>query len=201
MGEDDSEISFIDDDATEDENDASFYRRVNQQISESVQTAPTIKIEDAMTVELREKQLTRLKKIENKLESYISQIPVISFNGSKYDLVLIKKYLPASLVKFDTLPKFVIKKGRAYLCIASRNLKFLDLCHFVAAGTSLDSLYKSYKVSSEKSLFPYEWFTSLDKLKATEFPPRVAFFSLLKRSIISEAEYQECLDVLMSTKI
>jgi hypothetical protein len=50
-----------------------------------------------------------------------------------------------------------------------------------------------------KGIFPYEWFTELDKLSATSLPPKEAFFSKLNDEGISDEDYahaqkvwQEC---------
>ena len=71
----------------------------------------------------------------------------------------------------------------------------MDITNYLAAGTSLDQLYKSYKVESVKGWFPYEWFDGLDKLKATELPLQEHFYSILRDATITEEEYQTCLAV------
>ena len=81
------------------------------------------------------------------------------------------------------------------MALSTKRLKYLDLTNYLAAGTSLDGFYKAYNVPTTKGHFPYEWFTSLDKLNCTELPPQTEFFSSLKNSGIDDATYQSCLDV------
>ena len=66
------------------------------------------------------------------------------------------------------------------MCISTKRLKFLDITNFLAGGTSLDSLYKSYNVKTLKGIFPYEWFNSLDKIQETKLPRREEFLVLLR---------------------
>lgn len=118
-------------------------------------------------------------KIHNKFEEYISQIPVLSFNGSRYDLRVMKDYLIPILVELEKM-KYVIKRGSAYSCIATENFKFLDITSYLAAGVSYASFLKAYNAVDSKSFFPYEYFDSLEKLSSTEFPQYQDFYSLLK---------------------
>ena len=127
-----------------------------------------------------EKLLKKYKRLLRKFFKYCDQLIVIGFNSQGYDIPLIRKYLPSSLAKLDKLPRFVIKKDRAYMVIASEKLKFLDLTNYLAPGTSLSDLYKSYGVPTEKGTFPYEWFSDLSKLDAPSLPPRAEFLVLSK---------------------
>ena len=74
-----------------------------------------------------------IKTLKCGLERYCDQLPVIGFNSQRYDLPLIKRYLPYSLQKLDTLPEMVIRKDNSYMA------KYLDLTNYLAAGTSLAS--------------------------------------------------------------
>ena len=77
--------------------------------------------------ELMKKKLNKYKTLLSKLTTYCDQLVVIGFNSQRYDIPLIKEYLPSSLRKFDSIPRFVIKKSGGYMVIASKKLKFLDL--------------------------------------------------------------------------
>ena len=81
------------------------------------------------------------------------------------------------------------------MCIASKNLRFLDLINYVSANTSLAALYKSYGVKSPKGQFPYQYFDSINKLHANSLPKREEFTSLLKNKTITEKEWQICDDI------
>ena len=65
---------------------------------------------------------------------YCDQLIVLGFNSQKYDIPLIKNYLPSSLARLDDMPRFVVKKGGGYMVIASTKLKILDTINYVAAG-------------------------------------------------------------------
>ena len=155
-----------------------------------------------------------LKWLYSRLAKYTDILAVVGFNSSRYDIPLVRRFLPLALKKFDSLPKFVIKKGRSYMSLCTERLHFLDLTNFLGAGTSLKSFYKAYKVTQGKGLFPYSWFSSLDKLRAPALPARDPefrkaldtndreaikrlmpfdpFYDILHLSTISNAEFDEC---------
>ena len=140
---------------------------------------------------LKVKKLEKLKSIKNSFDQYCDQLICIGFNSSSYDVPLIKNFLPSSLAKHDQLPQFVIKKNGGYMVLASQRLKYLDLMNYVAAGTSLDDLYKAHGVSVSKSAFPYQWFTSLDKLKEKGLPTQRQFHSTLTNKGIDHYTYMK----------
>ena len=141
-----------------------------------------------------EKCQKKLQTLKASLEKYCNQHIILSFNGSRYDLPLIKRYLASSLKRLDKLPPQIISKDRNYMVIATDRLKFLDLLNYLAAGTSLANFYKAYNVKNPKASFPYQWFDSLTKLGARYLPIREEFYSLLTNTNISEEEYQTCID-------
>ena len=122
-------------------------------------------------------KLKKIVTLKASLEKYCSQHTVLSFNGSRYDLPLIKRYLPSSLAQFEDMPSHIINKDRGYMLLATKRLKFLDVSNFLAAGTSLANFYKAYKVENQKTIFPYSWFDSLEKLKAPSLPTQDEFYS------------------------
>ena len=148
-----------------------------------------------------EKRLKKYKSLLSSLLSYCDQLVIIGFNSQKYDLPLIKSYLVSSLRRFDTLPEKIIKKNNAYMCISTKRLKFLDLLNYVAAGTKLDDLYKSYNIKTQKGFFPYDYFTSLRKLKKKKLPSRKRFYSTLTNKTIGKKSYKECLEVWRKSNI
>ena len=125
---------------------------------------------------------------------YIKQVPVLSFNGSRYDLKVIIGPLMRVLVRKGELD-FVIKSGSSYRCIAAKRLKFLDVVAYIAPGVSYDNFLKAYGASSTKSYFPYEYFDDLEKLKSYDFPPYTAFYSSLKDCNTLEALPKEKLSL------
>ena len=66
------------------------------------------------------------------------------------------------------------------MTLSTARLKFLDVINYLAAGTSLlNAFYKGVKVETMKQVFPYEWFDSLAKLKASGPPSREEIYSTL----------------------
>ena len=118
-------------------------------------------------------------KIQDRFDEYMDQVPVLSFNGSRYDLKIIKEQLVSNLRELDEV-RYVIKRGSSYSCIATEHFKFLDITYYLAAGVSYDGFLKAYNANITKGYFPYEYFDSLDKLNSTELPSYEHFYSFLK---------------------
>ena len=77
----------------------------------------------------RRRSSSRVEKIETdaiKARNVLRSIDVLGFNSQKYDIPLIKNYLPSRLARMGAIPRFVVKKGGGYMMIASPKLKFLD---------------------------------------------------------------------------
>ena len=51
-----------------------------------------------------------------------------------------------------------------------------------------------FKLERRKGVFPYEWLDSIDKLNNIELPPKVAFYSKLKQSVIPDKEHKHATD-------
>ena len=165
-------------------------------------------------VEEDREALSHLKWLYKTFCRYTDILPVVGFNSGRYDIPLTRRFLPLALKKLDALPTFVIKKGRSYMSLCTKRLQFLDLTNFLGAGTSLKSFYKAYKVTQGKGLFPYSWFSSLEKLDAPGLPARDPefrkalddkdekkikrlmpfdpFYDILHLTTISNEEYDEC---------
>ena len=124
-------------------------------------------------------KIKELNTLQCDFMNYCDKLPVVGFNSQRYDLPLIKRYLPLSLERLDSLPDFVIRKNNSYMTLRSKSLQYLDLTNYLAAGTSLSAFYKAYNVTDPKGFFCYEWFDSLEKLDYEELPPRKEFYSTL----------------------
>jgi len=99
------------------------------------------------------------------IESYCSNIPVVGFNSSFYDVNLLTNYgFMKEILERDESP-FIIKSGTRYKVIKTTQFTFLDQMSYCAAGTSLQKFIKAYDVAEEKGYFPYEWFDSYEKLE------------------------------------
>lgn len=136
--------------------------------------------------------LKQLVKLLNDFECYCRELPVLGFNSAKYDLNLIKskiaKHLQLHQKQANGKNSFTVKKNNTYLCISNGDFKFLDIVHFLPPGTSYAKFLATFRVAEKKSFFPYEWFTSVDKLNETALPPPEAFYSSLKGSNTLESE-------------
>ena len=138
------------------------------------------------------KRYKKIQRIYHRLTKYCNVLPIIGFNSQRYDLPLIKQYLPAALHKLDSLPQFVIHKDTSYMVIGTERLKYLDLTNYLAAGTSLSKFYDAYNCTNAKGQFPYEWFSSLEKLEYRGLPPQTCFESTLTKKGIDAYTYMTC---------
>ena len=119
------------------------------------------------------------EKLRMQFLSHLEELPVISFNGAKYDLNVLKKFLIPILAKSGSV-RYVIKKGSSYMSIKTADLKFLDIMFYIAPGFDYDSFLKAYKADQPKSFFPYEFLDGFDKLSCRQFPDYDSFYSSLK---------------------
>ena len=90
---------------------------------------------------------------KEKLIKYIKRVPVISFNGARYDIKVLKKYLIPALNQ-RTAIDWVVKKSNSYMTIVTDRLQFLDAIFYLAPGYNLDKFIKAYGGETNKSVFP-----------------------------------------------
>ena len=118
-------------------------------------------------------------------------MPVINFNGQKYDVndtkagllsMLIEKY-PTSEDESDAI-RFTINRNSSIACFESSHLRFVVITHFYSSWTQLCGI--------PKGSFPYPCVDSPDKLKFESLPPQEAFYSTLKQECISDEDYEFC---------
>ena len=131
-----------------------------------------------------------ISKVIAKLDKVFKVLPVISFNGSRYDLNLIKKFVFQHLQVTSC-----IKKGNSFLSLRSENLEFLDILNYLQAGSSYSSFLAAFQCEQKKGIFPYEYLDSFEKLNETQLPAKEAFFDSLKNEGISDSDYAQCLNV------
>ena len=131
-----------------------------------------------------------LKQIYGKFMQFVSQLPILNFNGSGYDNKVIRPYLIREMNLHD--PKcggFVIKQANKYTCLSNSNLKLIDITRYLAAGTSYSNFLKSYQINESKSFLPYSHISSIDVLEETELPSLEsgAWYSEIKgKSVLEE---------------
>ena len=81
-----------------------------------------------------------------------------------------------------------MKKANSYLCIATNNIKFLDILNYLAPGYNYESFLKAFDCKLQKATFPYEYLDNINKLKETKLPCYDKWYSKLKGTNITEEE-------------
>ena len=149
-GEDEEEIeseneedrAFLDDEVTE--NDASFYRRLNVELdTESRQERrqrreEMVEYEDMLFGGAQISDNKVLNELEEKLNVYIQELPVLGFNSGKYDLNAVKKFLFPYLIETQAI-KFTVKRNSNHMCLKTDFLKLLDISNYLAMGLVMTS--------------------------------------------------------------
>ena len=135
------------------------------------------------------KTVNPYKTLENQLQVWLHQLPVVGFNSGRYDLNAIKKFFVPLLIHNNAA---AIKRQNTYRCLSTDQLKFVDICNYLAPGVSYDKYLKAYGCELQKGHFPYEYMDDLQKLEDRVLPPQSAFFSRLKNEGISNDDYARC---------
>ena len=135
------------------------------------------------------KTVNPYKTLENQLQVWLHQLPVVGFNSGRYDLNAIKKFFVPLLISNNAA---VIKRQNTFMCLSTDQLKFVDICNYLAPGVSYDKYLKAYGCELQKGHFPYEYMDDLQKLEDRVLPPQSVFFSQLKNEGISDADYARC---------
>ena len=142
-------------------------------------------------------------------------IPILFHNFKNYDSHFIIRNFNRRLVrvgedKYKDV-RIIATSSEKYLSIEINYLRFIDSVQFLSA--SLDTLVKNLRNAGEanfvhtsrhmggkkyifeKGIFPYEFFTSLDKFKDTSLPPIESFHSALNDEEISADDYLKAQNV------
>ena len=122
---------------------------------------------------------------------------MIGFNSGKYDLNMIKRSFVPMLISNNAA---VIKRQNTYMCLYIDELKFVDICNYLAPGVSYAKYLTAYGCELGKGHFPYEYMDGIGKLEDRALPPQAAFFSQLKNEGISDTDYAACQAVWVTTK-
>ncbi|KAG3117010.1 hypothetical protein PI125_g4145 [Phytophthora idaei] len=134
-----------------------------------------------------------------RIKQHLDQAPVLGFNSGRYDINLIKNDLFA-VIGTDNITSVV--KNPSYMCIATSNMKMLDISNYVPAGTSYAKYLSTYlgdcKCDNKircicglgKGISPYEFITSFNVLSQTTIPSKSAFDSDLRGTSISDDDYK-----------
>jgi len=92
--------------------------------------------------------------LKTQFENWYLSMPVLSFNGSKYDINLMKQYLHKSLEDCGEEVAFTIKKANSYMSLKTQHLQFLDVRSYLAPNYSYDAFIKAYKCKLERDFSP-----------------------------------------------
>ncbi|GMF42761.1 unnamed protein product [Phytophthora lilii] len=134
-----------------------------------------------------------------KLKQQLDQVPVFGFNSGRYDINLIKKDLFA-VIGTDNIKSVI--KNPSYMCIATSNMKILDIRNYVPVGISYDKYLTTYLGGCKcgdkircvcglgKAILPYEYITAFNVLNQTTIPPKSAFDSKLRGTSITDDDYE-----------
>ena len=126
------------------------------------------------------KDMTRAK---NYLEN-LCRLRCYGYNSSKYDLPCL---FPGLLNYSDKYRKkiSVLKRGNSILSLTIQGIIFADVCNFTS-GCSLDAFTRMWGADTNKAIFPYDKFKSIESLKSTKsWPDMLDFKSLLNRQSYS----------------
>ena len=114
------------------------------------------------------------------------QVPVFGFNSSSYDLRLIMRYLAEDLCNLGGVK--MAEKDGSYFFILTQQFKFLDVCKFLAPGTSYAKWIGSHGWKDAKLVFPYEWLDDFRKL--SQGPPPIEAFTTRMKGPLDKEHYE-----------
>ena len=173
--------AFFDRDSSENEEEEGFF---DEGADEQDEEGP----EETSRVTLDQSPLQKLKE---DLLDWISQIPVIAFNGCNYDINVIKEFLLPRLAREYGIENInVLKKQSNYLCISTPRFRFIDMKNFLPPTFNLDTFIKSFKAEQQKGVFPYEAVQSVADLERTYCPRIEEFHSEFRNSDITLEEWE-----------
>ena len=117
-----------------------------------------------------------------------AQIDVIALNSEKFITFALKNhcfkdsvsFLSSSLDKLVKLSKYEDNEKKKDW---QNNFKFSKRNPYVSNDEDLDLL-------TDKGVYPYDYFTSFDKFRERELPPKEKFYSNLTESNIEDDEYE-----------
>ena len=162
-----------------------------------LKTFKTLEMIDEKQMKVTDHVNVPAQQLKLDLKNYIQTLPVIGFNSGRYDLMVIKNSLVKFLSQHSVVtgkPMFrhIIKKNNSFISLCTEKLNFLDISSYIGRDCNLQKYLTTFKAKQSKGFFPYEYITSIDKLKETKFPPHSAFFSKLKNENISVEDYNNC---------
>ena len=135
--------------------------------------------------------LRLLQKLRWELHVYASELPTLSWNGSSYDISLIKVHLLNALYDQEEHRKkmvkelqgswndydyhnlgtklSVLKKSRKYLSLSNGRLKFIDLMHFLG-HIKYSEFLEMFGSENKKYVFPFQAVSQYSDLLTKALP-------------------------------
>ncbi|EGZ27515.1 hypothetical protein PHYSODRAFT_257168 [Phytophthora sojae] len=163
----------------------------------------SVSVADSLTEEVRCFVSDDPKELLKDMFQYIKEVAakIQQYNVSKYESLLRKIINVHGLIDAEVPGLDLVIKNPSYMCIATSDMKMLDISNYVPAGSSyakyLSTYLGEYKCDDKircvcglgKGIFPYEYITSFDVLSQPEVPPKSAFDSALRSTSISDEDY------------
>lgn len=164
------------------------FRRLIKQVEEKRSKNSKLKKSSQGKWEASVNYGNQLKRVTKMLDMWLDELVVFSFNGGKFDMNLLRKWLFANVS--HAKPQ-IIKRGRSYMCVSFSNIKFQDISNHLAANVSYEKWLKAYNIKQSKFYFPHDWFVSLHQLDQTELPPISSYYNSLKEEDMPEENYEK----------
>ena len=155
--ENEEDCAFLDDEINEQE-DVSFYRRLNVELDQGIRQEQRQRreeiadCEDLLFGEAQTSDNKFLSQLEENLIEYLRELPVLGFNSGKYDLNAVKAFLFPYLIQHQPI-KFSVKRNSNHMCLKTDFFKLLDISNYVAPGFSYDQFLKAYECEQTKGFF------------------------------------------------
>ena len=126
--------------------------------------------------------------VKEQWRQWVNQVPVIGFNGGKYDINMVKEYFGKELSysKEDECNEDVFvakKKNNNHLFLTTPVFKFLEVKNCIGSRLRFDAWCKSMGCRLKKLVFSYEWFDSYEKLSLVGPVSYENFYSSFKSTI------------------
>ena len=122
-------------------------------------------------------QIKEMTDAKNYLSKLI-RLRCYGYNSAKYDLPCLFPGILSYCDKYN-VKLSILKRGNAIISLTIKNIIFADVCNFTS-GCSLDAFTKMWGADTNKAIFPYEKFKTIESLEnATNWPPMIDFRSSL----------------------
>ena len=129
---------------------------------------------------------------EKHLKKLAASFNVQAFNGSRYDYVLLHRFMATALKKRGLVKPFhLIKRDSRImrLSIPRKGVTFCDILDLLGPGGSLSSFATLVNLDEQKMLFPFSAFTDLSFLDQKTLPTdKEAWFNELQQQYVSDED-------------